>query len=847
MDTQSESGKDAEETPAAINKQLQLKIAEHKQTEIALRESEQRYKLLLASVTDYIYTVKVEGNQPVATIHGPGCVAVTGYAQEDYKQDPYLWYQMIVDEDRTYAVNIIERLVSGDPVTPFEHRIKHKNGSIRWVRNTPVPRYNAAGELTAYDSLVSDITGRKMAEEALTQRNRELELLNRAGQAFISTLNLDEVLATILNEVRSLLNVIGCSAWLVDPVTNDLICKQVTDPQSAVMRGWRLSAGEGLAGWVAEHGESLNLSDALLDERHYTEVDRQTGLVIRSILTVPLIAKSRVIGVFQVVDETINRFSASDLTLVESLAATTAGAIEQARLYDNLRSSQEYIRNIIDSSLDMIITVDLERNIVEFNRAAQQCFGYQRQEVAGKHIDLLYEDAEEALGVHKIALKNGQTVQEVRNRRKDGRVFPSILSASVLRDTSGTLVGVMGISRDITFSKQAEVEREELLKLEHEQRLQLETLSEATLALTSQISHESVLDEILNQAQRLVPYTTANISLLKDNILRPVRWQGYDAFQCEESIANLVQPLQNFPIDAQVIESRMPQVIYDVQAVEGWVPIPETEWIRSSILVPICHYQRVLGLLRLDNHNPGKYTFEDAERLQPMANVAAIALRNAQLYQNAVLTAQTKLTLLNEVNHRVKNNLASIIGLLYTEMQNIQSHDQASYTRVMKNMINRVQGLATVHTILSASEWRPVKLSDLTQQIIHAALRTSASGKEVSVEIQPSPVKVSPEQAGNLALVLNELATNTAKQASNATPDMVQVVVRINLFGDTVRLEFRDNGAGYPETMLENISRHNNTGFKLIQNIVKRNLRGKLSLHNDHGAVTVLQFPTDNP
>jgi len=76
------------------NEALQAEIYERKQVEQALRESEERYKQLLDSVTDYIYTVSVEGDRVVTTTHGPNCVAVTGYTATEYKANPDLWYQM---------------------------------------------------------------------------------------------------------------------------------------------------------------------------------------------------------------------------------------------------------------------------------------------------------------------------------------------------------------------------------------------------------------------------------------------------------------------------------------------------------------------------------------------------------------------------------------------------------------------------------------------------------------------------------------------------------------------------------------------------------------------------------
>src|SRR5215470_16921739 len=113
----------------------------------ATLESEQRYRRLLASVTDYVYSVKVEGGRAVATVHGPGCEAVTGYGGSEFEADQTLWYRMIFEEDRPAVLAQADRILRGELPPPLEHRIIHKDGSLRWIRNTPVPRKNERGIL----------------------------------------------------------------------------------------------------------------------------------------------------------------------------------------------------------------------------------------------------------------------------------------------------------------------------------------------------------------------------------------------------------------------------------------------------------------------------------------------------------------------------------------------------------------------------------------------------------------------------------------------------------------------------------------------------------------------------
>jgi PAS domain S-box-containing protein len=155
-----------------------LDITKRKKAEKELRESEDRYRRITEAITDYIYTVTVEDGLPVETIHGPACVAVTGYTAEHFKENPYLWIHMVHEEDHAAVEELAARTLSGERVPALEHRIIRKDNATRWVRNTPVLNFDSQGRLLSYDGLVQDVTERKQAEEAVREANDELERFN---------------------------------------------------------------------------------------------------------------------------------------------------------------------------------------------------------------------------------------------------------------------------------------------------------------------------------------------------------------------------------------------------------------------------------------------------------------------------------------------------------------------------------------------------------------------------------------------------------------------------------------------------------------------------------------------
>ncbi len=305
---------------------------------------------------------------------------------------------------------------------------------------------------------------------------------------------------------------------------------------------------------------------------------------------------------------------------------------------------RNFVSAILETAGALVVLCDPDGRIVRFNRASEQVTGYTFDEVSGKYIwDIFLTPG----GVDLTQLVFEQVKEgdlpssyECHWLTKEGGRRLVAWSSTALRDQKGVIEYIVSTGIDITIHQQAEAERERLLAAEHEQRLLAETLAEITLALTSQTSPTAVLDEILRRVHRVVPFKTANIVLLENDMLRIARWQGYEIFGGLETIANFLHPLPAFPLEQDCVESRHSFVVHDTRQETRWISLEGTEWVRSQLIVPIVHQERVLGLLRLDGNTPGEFSIEDVNRLQPLANAAAMALENARLHQETLRQAQ---------------------------------------------------------------------------------------------------------------------------------------------------------------------------------------------------------------
>jgi GAF domain-containing protein len=543
--------------------------------------------------------------------------------------------------------------------------------------------------------------------QEVQRRVEELTFLNRVGRAVTSSLDVEQVLTTVLEKTALVLKTEACSLLLLDEESSELIFGAVVGPRSEEVKGLRFSLGQGIAGWVAQEGQPLLVPDVREDPRFYSGIDEATGFATRSVLAVPLKVKGKVIGVIEAVNKTEGDFSQADTALLSSMAQWAAIAIENAQLFAETQRRFEEMAALYNVSLDITARLEMPKLLKPI---VERATGLLRSDGGGIY---LYNQEREELG---LAIGYGYTENYVGVTLKPGE-------------------GVAG----------------------------------------------------------------------------------------------------------KVFQSGEPMIIDDYRTWEGRATVYEADQPFTAVLeVPLKWQEQIIGVLAI-NADVQKRTFtqDDLWLATLFANQAAIAIVNARLYEQVRQDAETKTTLLNEVNHRVKNNLSAIVGLLYAERRHAAMEDQAVYQSIIKNMSNRVQGLATVHSLLSASEWAPLSLSELAAQVIRSSLQILPRDRGVSIDVTPSPVQVTPDQAHDLALVINELATNTVKHALEER-DTAHITVRIGLDDDTVLFEFRDDGPGYPKEVLQ-LERHN-VGFYLIQRIVYKTLRGELALHNDRGAVTTIRF-----
>jgi PAS domain S-box-containing protein len=378
---------------------------ERKRAEAALKESEVRYQRISEAITDYIYNVRVADGRAVETTHGPGCLAVTGYQAKEFANDPFLWFHMVAAEDRSKVEEQARRILAGEDPSPIEHRIGHKNGTERWVRNTFVPHRDERGVLATYDGLIQDITGRKQAEEEVARTAREWQATFDATKDAI---------------------------WILDP--NHQVLRSNKTAEQFFHRPCCEMIGKPC--WEIVHGATEPIPDC------------------------PFV-RSRKSGQRETMDLQIGeRWFEIIVDPILDAAGQHAGAVHIVSDITERKRAEERIREqaaLLDAANDAIYVRSLDDAMTYWNDGAERLYGWTRAEVMGRKIhDLIQYDRDAFETAQAALLDQGYWSGELKMTDKTGKAVIVFCRWTLLLDESGRPKEVLAINTDITERKQLE-------------------------------------------------------------------------------------------------------------------------------------------------------------------------------------------------------------------------------------------------------------------------------------------------------------------------------------------------------------------------------------------------------
>lgn len=356
----------------------------------------------------------------------------------------------------------------------------------------------------------------------------------------------------------------------------------------------------------------------------------------------------------------------------------------------------------------------------------------------------------------------------------------------------------------------------------------IEALSHVTRTIAASPYLEEILQLLVNMTAQQFRYAVCTVRLLDEArgelVLRatqaPARaYQRKPAIKLGESIAG------------RAIAERQPVIVPDVQAEPDYIghDLAAEQGLKSMICIPLAVQDRPIGVMTCYTNEFHEFSADEISALETLAKQAAYAIEHAKL--------QVRTTLLQEVHHRVKNNLQQVASLLSLQMRH---GSYRSLEEAMNESLNRILAISAVHDLLSREDLDLVSVRSLVEALIH--LQRDAliePGRDIRFEIRGDDVHLQTSQATQIALILNELIQNAVAHGLGGKESGEVHVTLEDRRGDVEIWVSDSGGALGPEFDIGTCS---HLGLKIVENLV-RNLGGRFTIENRLGwTVCQVQF-----
>lgn len=754
-------------------------LIERSQADKTLRERETNLRLAvdIGRLGHWEYDLATKG----LTVSAPGR-ANFGYGpDETFAEDEVS--AGIHPDDRDSRSRALKHAIVTKSDFDLECRVITREGEPKWLemrgcyQETPDGRGRLIG-------VSQDITERKTNELTLSRRNRGLKLLTEIGGDLLLQGEAQALLRRGFDAVAAEIGAEVYFNYLVkedDPNRLSLSASGGLDAAGEAEFA-DISIGQYLCGRVARERRPLILSAlrdlAVLD---HDLVDKSSGvreLGLQCYAGFPLLAQGQLLGTIAFGSTTKEAFAPQDIELLTTISSQFASAILREHLTAGLRESEARFRAMADSAPAPVWVTNAQGKIEFVNQAFEEVAGRPRQQLMGDAwIALLHPDDLAGVAARRAQawIDYSPYAIDARFRRADGEWRWMHISSKPRLDGSGKFQGYVGMAVDLTDVRRVEADLRE---------------------------SEEFKDRIIESSQDCIKVLDLNGRLL---------WMsrgGQEALEVGD-----IEPLIGTGwVDFFRSEDRSPAEIAvkaaangDVSRFSGLAPtLTGKDKFWESIVAPMLHADGVPGRLLVVSRD-----MTEQRRAEERRNV-----------------------LINELNHRVKNTLATVQSLA---MQTLRSTERSADARELFD--SRLAALSRAHDVLTDESWEGADL----REVVNRAIAPFQTG-ERRLTIEGPAVRLSPKQALALSMALHELATNASKYgALSADAGHVRVAWKTSTDDNTIKLDLTWTEQGGPP-----VARPKRKGFgtRLIEQNLANDLDGEVSVeYRSSGVVAGISSP----
>ena len=486
---------------AAVWQGLIQDVTERIHAEQALARAEKRFRRLVEQLPTVIY---IDASDEIATAHyvSPQYERLTGYTPAERLADPGMWMGMIHPDDRARVLAESNRSNATGEEYEIEHRIIRRDGQVTWVHDHAF-LIRSADDDDVWQGVLTDITDRKRAEEALSSRDRILEAAGLAAEKFLRARSwrddIDEVLARLGTAARTTRvgvfeNVEDAgeeqirlrSVWLAADAPASLGRSPSITSRGGDQKRWEAVLGEG--GVI--HGPTSEMAEA---ERQLFE---QAG--IRSVMVTPVFVEGAWWGSIGLDDCASDRvWQSAEIDAIRVVASTLGAAIEREQGARRLTEAEERYRAIVEHVPAAIYLDQADRSMrsIYVSPQIEDIAGVTPQEWLDQP-DLWLtiiapEDRAEVQRTYLEAVSAQRQWQaEYRVITRDGRTIWVHDETTFITDAEGTTLFLQGVLMDITERKLAEEALRDSARHERDAAERLRALDEMKNTFLAAVSHE---------------------------------------------------------------------------------------------------------------------------------------------------------------------------------------------------------------------------------------------------------------------------------------------------------------------------------------------------------------------
>lgn len=635
------------------------------EAEEALRESEARYRDLFENNPNPMWIYDVETLRIVSV--NEMAVHHYGYSREEFLSMTIADIRPEEDLPRLFA-NIGARADVIQRSKGWRHR--KKNGDLIDVEivSHSLPEINGKKQRLV---VVIDVTERRQTEEQIERRVVELEALYQSGIAFSQTLDPREIGEKVIEVMVGRLDWHHAALRVRRGESQELelLASSYAEDveQEGRLRSMITRVGQGMVGWVVEHGKPVRAVNLSEDPRYV-----ETFLGMKSGLYVPIRIYDRTFGCISVESERENAFTEEDERLLSTLAVQAAVALENARLFQDLQrelaerkqtekaleESETRYRSLLDQ-LPAIVYLDDARSPEPTPRFVspriRDILGYDPEEWLAGGFDLWRksihpEDLDRAVKHYLHSIQTEETYfQDYRMIARDGRAIWVRDSATILRDENGAPLSMHGVIYDITESKQADEKIQRQLKREA-------ALREIDQAIVSSFDMKLSLNIILSKMPKLLSVDAAAVLLLNPatNTLEYAAGLGFRTQLPQGAEISLDQSYAG----KVVLERRAVQIPNLAYRGRASMPagFPKNEGFVSYYGIPLVAKGQAIGALEAYNRSVVERDEDWFNLFGTLASQAAIAVDNARLF----FASQRELAERKLAEEKLRNSYAEL-------------------------------------------------------------------------------------------------------------------------------------------------------------------------------------------